>query len=117
VSSWESWRRGSAASPTRDGSSPVSSFANVRHSDLVSMMRSPKTRPASVSNGHGEGGKDTTIVTDHVTSGEIFYKRRVTAFGTDQIDLQVRTEGFRDLWSSIPRLEGHFASTPTNLVY
>jgi hypothetical protein len=55
VSSWESWRRGSAGSPTRDGSSPVSSFANVRHSDLVSMIRSPKTRPASVSNGHGGG--------------------------------------------------------------
>jgi hypothetical protein len=61
------------------------------------MMRSPKTRPVSVSNGHGGGGKDTAIVTDHVTGSEIFYERRVTAFGTDEIDLEIRTEGFRDL--------------------
>jgi putative transposon-encoded protein len=44
-----------------------------------------------------EGWEDTAIVTDHVTGGEIFYERRVTAFGTDEIDLEIRTEGFRDL--------------------
>ena len=44
-----------------------------------------------------EAGKDTAIVTDHVTGGEIFYERSVTAFGTDEIDLQIRTERLRDL--------------------
>ena len=86
MSSWEEWRRGSGASPTRDGSSPVSSFAKVRHSDLVSMMRSPKTRP-DVSNGHGLGKGSTAIVTDQVTRGEIFDERCVATFGTDEIDI------------------------------
>ena len=48
VESWDPLRSGLAPSPTRDGSSlPWSSFANVRHSERVSTMRSPKTRPQS----------------------------------------------------------------------
>lgn len=47
VSSCDPFRRGSATAPTRDGSSPFSSFANVRHSDRVSTIRSPRTSPVN----------------------------------------------------------------------
>lgn len=48
VSSWEPLRSGLAASPTRQGSMLVgSSDEKVRHSERVSTMRSPRTRPQS----------------------------------------------------------------------
>src|SRR5208282_5286503 len=74
VSSWDPWRRGSATAPTRDGSSPFSSLANVLHSDRVSTIRSPSTSPKFVSNIHKHLRiwGHTTITTDHISRGEFF---------------------------------------------
>src|SRR5271169_292091 len=74
VSSCEPLRRGSATAPTRDGSSPFSSLANVLHSDRVSTIRSPRTSPELVSIVHklGRIWGHTTITTDHISRGELF---------------------------------------------
>ena len=109
-------RRGSAIAPTRDGSSPFSSLANVLHSERVSTIRSLSTSPVCE---HPEDSRrdHTTVSADHVAGGELFYYvGTVFAFRTHQSNIQVEPERLllRWLWLCVLQGESHHLCVKTH---